>query len=408
MKKFKVGVIGLGLRGAWWACEMLTALPYVEITALCDLYEDRLEKSAAAIREKTGKEVPLLTRDYKELIRSGEVDTVLVLSGWGNHFDAAIRCMKAGKPVGMEVGGAYSVQQCYELVRTYEETETPFMLLENCCYGETEMTVTDMARKGLFGTIVHCDGGYCHEMRNTLAGINRDRHYRVSEYIHRNCESYPTHELGPISKLLNIGNGNRFVSLVSMSSKAAGMKDFLADKENPYRGVDYAQGDIFTTLIKCAGGETVRITLDTTLPRYYSRDFTVRGTGGMYEERTNSVYFDNNEAHAKKHGSWKEEWGNMEKYMEEYRHPLWDEYRKDGIQGNHGGMDYLVISAFFDALDQGLPMPIDVYDAVSWMVVTVLSEQSVALGSMPVAFPDFTGGRWMEKKQPVNSKYNLL
>ena len=55
MKKFKVGVIGLGLRGAWWACEMLTALPYVEITALCDLYEDRLEKSAAAIRERPGR-----------------------------------------------------------------------------------------------------------------------------------------------------------------------------------------------------------------------------------------------------------------------------------------------------------------------------------------------------------------
>lgn len=408
MKKFKVGVIGLGRRGAWWACDMLTTLPYVEITALCDLYEDRLEQSAAAIGEKTGKKIPLLTRDYRELIDSNEVDTVLVLSGWGNHCDAAIRCMQAGKPVGLEVGGAYSVQQCYDLVRTYEETKTPFMLLENCCYGEIEMTVTDMVRKGLFGTVVHCDGGYCHEMRNTLAGINRDRHYRIQEYIHRNCESYPTHELGPISKLLNIGNGNRFVSLVSMSSKAAGMKDFLADKDNPYKNAEYTQGDVFTTLIKCAGGETVHITLDTTLPRYYSRDFTVRGTKAMYEERTHSVFFDHNEKHHERHGTWKEEWGNMEQFMEEYRHPLWAEYRKDGIRGNHDGMDYLVISAFFDALDRGLPMPIDVYDAVSWMVVTVLSEQSVALGSTPVAFPDFTGGRWIEKKQPINSKYNLL
>ena len=408
MKKYKVGIIGLGLRGGRLARELLTEFPNIEITGLCDLYEDRLKFSVDAIEEKTGIPIKVVTTDYRELIDSEHIDTVFVFSGWENHFDAAVRAMKKRKPIGLEVGGAYSILQCYELVRVYEETQTPFMLLENCCYGEIEMTVTNMVRKGLFGTVVHCDGGYCHEMRNTLSGINRDRHYRVDEYINRNCESYPTHELGPIAKLLNIGNGNRFVSLVSMSSKAAGMKEFLADKDNPYKNVDYAQGDIFTTLITCAGGETIRITLDTTLPRYYSRDFTIRGTKAMYEERTNSVFFDNNEEHKKKDWSWKNEWGNMEKYMEDYRHPLWVEYQKSGVKGTHGGMDYLVISAFLEALDKDLPMPIDVYDAVSWMVVTALSEQSVALGSAPVAFPDFTGGKWFKKKQPVDSIYNLL
>ena len=407
-KKFHVGVIGLGLRGAWWACEMLTSLPYVEVTAICDLYEDRLNKSAERIREKTGTVPQLLTTDHRELIRSEAVDTVLVLTGWEGHFDAAICAMKAGKPVGVEVGCTYSIEQCYELVRTYEDTRTPFMLLENCCYGETEMTVTAIVRKGLFGTIVHCDGGYCHEMRNTIAGINRDRHYRVGEYLNRNCENYPTHELGPIAKLLDIGNGNRFVSLVAMSSKAAGMQEFLADKDNPYKDATYRQGDIFTTLIKCANGETIRLTLDTTLPRYYSRDFTVRGTRGMYEERTNSVYLDGNANHKQNQDQWKPEWGNMEGFLQEYRHPLWKKFREEGIQGNHGGMDYLVISAFFDALDKGLPMPIDVYDAVCWRVVSVLSEQSVILGSTPVAFPDFTNGQWFRKKKKPDSIYSLL
>ena len=43
-------------------------------------------------------------------------------------------------------------------------------------------------------------------------------------------------------------------------------------------------------------------------------------------------------------------------------------------------------------------MPIDVYDAVSWMCVTALSEQSIALGSLPVEFPDFTRGRYKTRK----------
>ena len=407
MKKFKVGVIGLGLRGAWWAKDMLTEFENVEVTAICDLYDDRIENCKKELEEK-GHKVKLCTKDYIELIESDEVDTVFVLSGWENHFDAAIRSMKLNKPVALEVGGAYSIDQCYDLVKTYEATKTPFMFLENCCYGEYEMTVTDMARKGMFGNIVHCEGGYCHEMRHVFAGINRDRHYRGSEYLSRNSENYPTHEIGPIAKLLDIGNGNRFESLVSMSSKAMGMKDYLTGLDHPLKDANWRQGDVFITLIKCANGETIKMVLDTTLPRYYCRDFTVRGTKGMYEERTNSVFFDNNEEHKEKHDKWKTEWDNMEKYMEEYRHPLWKKFREDGVKGNHGGMDFLVVSAFFEALEKDLPMPIDVYDAACWMVISVLSEQSVMLGSSPVAFPDFTGGKWKHKKPPVDSIYNLL
>ena len=407
MKKFKVGVIGLGARGSWWAKDMLSEHEQITVTAICDLYDDRLEGVRKALEEK-GKPVSLCTNDYRELIESDEVDTVFVLSGWDNHFDASIYAMRCGKAVAVEVGGAYSVQQCFDLVKAYEETKTPFMMLENCCYGEKEMTVTEMVRKGLLGRIVHCEGGYCHEMRNALAGINRDRHYRGSEYMHRNCENYPTHEIGPIAKLLNIGNGNRFESLVSMSSKPQSMKEYLTELDHPLKDADWKQGDVFTTLIKCANGETVKIVLDTSLPRYYSRDFTVRGTKGMYEERTNSFYFDNDESHKEKQHSWTSEWGNMEKYIEEYRHPLWKKAREEGLKGGHGGMDGLVLSAFLEALENGTPMPIDVYDAACWMVITALSEQSVALGSMPVAFPDFTGGKWKNKREPMDSIYNLL
>ena len=186
------------------------------------------------------------------------------------------------------------------------------------------------------------------------------------------------------------------------------MKEYLTELDHPLKDADWKQGDVFTTLIKCANGETVKIVLDTTLPRYYSRDFTVRGTKGMYEERTNSFYFDNDESHKEKQHSWTGEWGNMEKYIEEYRHPLWKKAREEGLKGGHGGMDGLVLSAFLEALEKGTPMPIDVYDAASWMVITALSEQSVMLGSAPVAFPDFTGGKWKNKRESTSSIYNLL
>ena len=47
---------------------------------------------------------------------------------------------------------------------------------------------------------------------------------------------------------------------------------------------------------------------------------------------------------------------------------------------------------------QDLARPFDVYDDAAWLAVTPLSEVSISLGSHPVAFPDFTRGRWTERK----------
>ena len=58
---------------------------------------------------------------------------------------------------------------------------------------------------------------------------------------------------------------------------------------------EFAQGDVITTVITCANGETITMTLDTTLPRYYSRGFYVQGTKGMYTEENESVFLEGEE-----------------------------------------------------------------------------------------------------------------
>lgn len=144
-----------------------------------------------------------------------------------SHIPIAIAAMKAGKYVAMEVGGAYSLDDCWELVRTSEETGMPCMLLENCCYGRREMMVLNMVKKGIMGDIIHCSGGYCHDLRQEIANGKENRHYRLRNYLNRNCDNYPTHELGPISKVLNINHGNRMVSLISVASRSQGLHDYI-------------------------------------------------------------------------------------------------------------------------------------------------------------------------------------
>lgn len=393
----KIGIIGCGKRGRCLLRDVFIHLEKVKVTALCDLYDDKMDELSDMINQKHGYR-PKKFADWKELIESDEVDTVLVTASWETHLAPAVYAMKKGKAVGMEVGGAYSVEECWNLVNTYEETKTPFMFLENCCYGKRELMAANMAEKGVFGEIVHCAGAYGHDLRNEIAFGKENRHYRLRNYLNRNCENYPTHELGPIAKILKINRGNRMVSLTSVASKAAGLKHYIAENkadDAELMNSSFNQGDVVTTTIKCANGETIVLTLDTTLPRYYSRDFTVRGTKGMYEERTDSVFED--KKHDDKHFTWKEEFGNAEKYEEEYQHPIWKEYLKSGIVGGHDGMDWLVDNAFVDAVIKGTECPIDVYDAASWMVISVLSEESILKGGAPVEIPDFTRGEWLRR-----------
>ena len=408
MKTFRVGVIGLGCRGAWWVGELLSDLDYISVTGLCDVYRDRIEAAKDALLAKGRPAPAVLTEDYRALIEAPEVDVVLVFSAWANHADAALRAMRAGKPVAIEVGGAYSIDECRTLVETQERTGTPFMLLENCCYGEYELMVLNMARRGLLGDIVHCDGGYQHDLRDEISRGNENRHYRFREYLTGNRENYPTHEIGPIAKLMRINNGNRFVRMVSVASRAAGLHEYVMaheDLREKYADTVFRQGDIVKTLITCADGSTVAITLDTTLPRYYSRGLCVRGTRGFYEEATQSVFLDGQD-YGMAEWNWAPQFGNRREYLPEWEHPIWKQYKGDGVrERGHGGMDYLVIDAFFEALDKGLPMPIDVYDAAAWMAISALSAESIAGGSVSVPFPDFTNGRWQTRREEPDWKY---
>ena len=405
--KLKIGVIGLGGRGSGLLSAVILPRAEIEVAAVCDLYEDRRQNAAAMVKKERGTE-PLCTADYREVLAVPGLDAVVISSSWADHVHIAIAAMKAGIYAATEVGGAYSLDECWELVRTYEETGVPCMMLENCCYGRDELMVLNMVKQGLFGEIVHCQGGYRHDLRDEVSFGRENRHYRLVNYQNRNCEHYPTHELGPIAKVLNINRGNRMLTLNSVASKAAGLHTYLMREKGPEYDLSschFTQGDVVTTIIKCAHGETITLTLDTTLPRPYSRAFHVQGTKGMFMEDNRTVFLDG--VHNKFDFRWKDQWNNVEEFREQYDHPIWKQYLEEGIVGGHDGMDWLVMGAYFDAVKRGVQTPIDVYDMATWMSITPLSEASIAMGGAPVAIPDFTNGRWISREPAPEGFYRL-
>ena len=397
----KACIVGLGSRGHDLIQYLLVMMKDLEIVSVCDVYEDRVEEAKRLLRE-AGRTEPIGFTDWKAALNVAGLDACFIFSNWATHTEIALYAMEKGIAVGSEVGCEYSLENCFNLVKTQERTGTPYMFLENCCYGRDELLATSMARRGLFGTIVHCSGAYAHDLRNSVAYGRQKRHYRLDNYLYRNCDNYPTHDLGPIAKLLDINRGNRILTVSSFASKAAGLYDYIATREDAtdeMRNADFAQGDIINTMITCAGGETIQLTLDTTLPRFYDRAFTVRGTKGMYTQTLDSVFLDGDSEELISADYAEKNVHNSKAFEEEYLPAIHKNITKEAIDAGHSGMDWFVYRAFVEAVKNGTPMPIDVYDGAVWQAVAVLSEESIAKGGAPVAMPDFTGGKWLTRKR---------
>ena len=399
MNKVKMGVIGCGMRGTELIGDVLSKMPDLEIIAVCDNYADRVE-AAQNLVEKTARR-PFGTTEYTDVLNMESVDAVLISTSWETHVEIAIAAMRKGIAVALEVGGAYSVDPLWDMVRTQQSTGTPFMFMENCCYGKDELLATSLARNGLLGEIVYAHGGYAHYLCDHIAGGEINRHYRLRNYLSRNCENYPMHALGPIAKVLNVNRGNQMISLVSVASKAAGMPDFISRHADQYPdlvGKEFRQGDIVNTTITCANGATITLRLDTTLPRSYSREFTLRGTRGLYTQDLNAVYLEGEQEYGEPVDFARNNLNNATRYEADYLPDCWSKITPEEIAFGHGGMDGIDFRQFINALKNKTEMPIDVYDAAAWMSITALSEKSIAMGGMPQAIPDFTGGLWTVRK----------
>ncbi len=410
--KIKLGFIGVGARGLG-TLGLALKREDILVTALCDIdpitlakgqkYIEKAQKPAAKIYD-SGPEA------YKEMLESNDVDAVFIATPWEWHTPMSIDAMKAQKAVACEVSGATSLEECWQRVRAYEETRTPFMIMENVCYRRDVMAVLSMVRQGLFGELIHLEGGYQHDLREVKFNDGKqyygggvefgekgysEARWRTTHSVYRDGDLYPTHGIGPIHTMIDINRGNRFEYLVSMSSKARGLNDYIVNhpqggKNHPNANIEFKLGDIVTTQIKTYNGETIILTHDTNLVRPYSLGFRVQGTRGIWMDVNKSVHIN---GLSPAHG-----WEDAQIYLEKYDHPLWQKYQHLASGAGHGGMDWFVLNDFVEALKNDTPMPLDVYDYASWAAITCMSEQSIAQGSTPQYFPDFTNGKWMRRK----------
>lgn len=409
--KVRLGFIGVGMRGQNHL-DLALRRNDVEVVAICDIQQRMIDMSKSLIK-KAGKPMPAVIMDgphgYRKLLENKDIDAVIIATPWEWHTVMCLDSMNAKKYVGCEVITGMTIEECWELVHTSERTGMPLMMLENVCYRRDVMAVLNMVRQNVFGEIVHLQGGYQHDLREIKFNDGKkaqgggaefgekgfsEAQWRTLHSVNRNGDLYPTHGIGPVSMMVDINRGNRFTELVSYASKARGLHEHVISvggEDHPNAKVNFKLGDVVTTLIKCANGETILLQLDTNLPRPYSLGFRVQGTKGIWMDINQSIYI---EGKSEKPHTWED----TKAWFEKYDHPLWKKYGSDAAGAGHGGMDWFVLNAFVESVKRKIPTPQDVYDAVTWSAITPLSETSIRLGGETVDFPDFTQGQWMYRK----------
>ena len=391
MDLVRIGYVGIGGMGSAHVNNLLK-VPGCRITAVCDVNPERTAWAVKAITAAGHPEPAVYTRgprDFERLCAEADLDLVYNATPWEWHVPICLAAMKHGKHAAVEVPAAMTVDDCWALVEAAEKHKRHCVMMENCNYGRMEMLAFHMVRKGLFGEIVHAEGGYLHDLREIKFSKTGEGLWRRAWSSKLNGNLYPTHGLGPVANCMDINRGDRFDYLVSMSGPSRGLQNWAAEhfpSGAPERKETFVLGDVNVTLVKTANGRTIYVNHDTNLPRPYSRIHIVQGTKGLFQGYPDRVYV---EGRSRPH-----RWDQANDYLQEFDHPLWKDIAERAAGAGHGGMDYMEDYRLIKCLRDGLPTDMNVYDAAALSSLVGLTVQSVARRSRAVDVPDFTRGRW--------------
>ncbi|MEL6109275.1 MAG: Gfo/Idh/MocA family oxidoreductase, partial [Planctomycetota bacterium] len=390
IERLRVGFVGVGVKG-WQHVRNLLHIEGVDLVAVCDILEGPCRKTQDVCRT-LGLRTPVAytkgEHDFKRMCETEELDLVYTATPWEWHVPICLAAMNGGSHAATEIPAAIKLEDCWKLVDTSESTGKHLSMMENVNYRRDELMVLRMVREGVLGELIHGEAGYMHDTRYLKIRDYGDGLWLGKHHANRNGNLYPTHGLGPLAWNFNLGRGNRMEYIVSMSSKARGMNLYAKEhlpNGHPYRERNYINGDINSSLIQLANGESLMLKHDTDLPRPYSRINLVQGTRGIVrgfpqfsvslESRDLTPGIDNPKAtHPYKGPHHKYKWRSGREYSQQYDHPLWkwiedkaantpiaaDGFRlADEIRSG----DYLEDYRLVQALRKGEVPDFDVYDA---------------------------------------------
>ncbi len=402
MDVVRIGFVGLGMRGAD-AVNRYTYVPGIEIKAVCDLENEKVERVQQNLVARNFPEAAGYggeEESWKQLCDRDDIDLVYICTDWKHHTPIALYAMEHGKHVAIEVPAAQSMKEIWDLINASEKTRKHCIMLENCCYDFFELTALEMSRQGVFGELIHGQGSYHHNLDPYWDAYWNN--WRLDFNQEHRGDVYPTHGLGPVCQAFNIHRGDRLKTLVAMDTDPFnGPKHVESHTGQPCE--NFENGDVTNTLLRTEKGKTILIQHDVMTPRPYDRMYQLVGTDGyagkypvqqicVREEALNDqeVKYDQLGGERVLMGA------ELQEMMSRYRSPILTPELEELAKhvGGHGGMDFIMDYRLIYCMRKGLPLDMDVYDLAEWCCLGELGRISIENGNAPVEIPDFTRGAW--------------
>ncbi|MCQ6557281.1 Gfo/Idh/MocA family protein [Paenibacillus mendelii] len=392
-KSVRLAVIG-GNRGSMYTKSIEFLEGKIELAAICDLNDEVLKRWKDKYPEiKT-------VHDFNHVLEDDSIDAVFLATPMMLHAQQAVQAMKAGKHVLCEVAAAHTLEDCWELVETAEQTGKIYMMTENFCYFRQNMMIKNMTDQQVFGDLTHAECGYIHDLRSATHTADGSLTWRGQMLKDYNGNNYPTHSLGPVAQWLGIHRGDAFDYMTTFVSKPSSQSGYFGEifgTEHPGAKPEYwKQGDSSLTLIRTKQGAVIYLRNDFSSARPFNyAHYGLQGTKGAFLSARSSaenplVWLDDRSPEKSYTGL--VEWTSLWDYASEFEHPSWKKDKEKAEEAGFNG-DYFVIEEFASAILEDRRPEIDVYDSVAMSCVFPLSVQSVEAHGKPVAFPDFTKNR---------------
>jgi predicted dehydrogenase len=202
-ERLRIGLIGCGRRGTQAAQQCLFGNENVELVAMGDLFEDKLESSLKDLREnqtykiadkvKVDPEHRFVGFDSYNKVLACDIDIVMLAAPPGYrpaHFEAAVAAGKhifAEKPFGTDATGVRRIMAAAEKARQLKLTVTSGAQRRNDpAYMQTWLKIRD----GVIGEITAC---YAHWVGNAPGPVHqmpRDPKWADMTYQHRSWYSF--------------------------------------------------------------------------------------------------------------------------------------------------------------------------------------------------------------------------
>ncbi len=376
----RTAVVGLGHRAIGNAIPKILRYDDYELAAVCDVRQELVDRVTADLKKEHGLNVAGYS-DFDRLIESEDLDAVAIHVDPDVQVSLVCQAMEAGLHVMCEVPAAYTMEDCWCLVTTAENTGKTYLLMEQCRFWGFVRAWREIVASGVIGKPIYVEGEYVgfygtHQLYQDEEG----RFYSVDQ-ARENPQAEPTwrfrsqpiyylpHTLSPLLYILD----DRIDRAVGMSTR-----------HQSYRYPEVERADIQLALLHTAKDVVIKVARGSNTPVMKRGGtahhwFHIKGTEGALEWPRSEL---------DKPKMWVDGW-----QMSQPVEMPWTTARTDAPRSasgsGHGDADFYVFAQFADAVLRGIPPELDVYGAVDTAAPAILAAQSILNDNQPYTVPDF-------------------